>query len=332
MYKHLSASYINHQNHALRGDYERSGLYMEKPKTVKELRELTGLSKAKFTERYKSSVKSVRNIEDWEHGRRNIPAYRFDALCTLVLADITTDTQALTAGEDPEETLWYKYLDYIAAIAETSSESSPSVTLEFEDNAKRDEWLKMLQQLRRRGATSKNLVIKNDDDAVIAEGLAELEAQELEDKWAGLSEAEREFRKKTEELRENDCLEREARKVFDKDYSRQRLKLKKIIGHIERELAGAFSRQYNRGPTSSSSEMAKYIRIDARHANVRKQLSPALTAFLGFELTDDEKGRLSVLEKAILGFELSENELAGFTKGEQYALGLNWSYDLDRLR
>lgn len=58
---------------------------MEKPATIKDLREKTGLTQMKFAERYGLSR---RTVEDWERGVRSVPVYRFEALLAQVMADI----------------------------------------------------------------------------------------------------------------------------------------------------------------------------------------------------------------------------------------------------
>lgn len=52
--------------------------------TIKELRASTGLSQAKFAERYSIPV---RTLQGWECGRRNPPAYALAMLEKLVKED-----------------------------------------------------------------------------------------------------------------------------------------------------------------------------------------------------------------------------------------------------
>ena len=52
--------------------------------TIKEIRELTGLSQAKFGEKYNIPQ---RTIENWESGNRKPPEYLPDLLERVVRAD-----------------------------------------------------------------------------------------------------------------------------------------------------------------------------------------------------------------------------------------------------
>lgn len=52
---------------------------------IKEIRQLTGLSQAKFSEAYEIPLATIR---DWEHGRRSCPQYVLDLLEFKVRYDI----------------------------------------------------------------------------------------------------------------------------------------------------------------------------------------------------------------------------------------------------
>ncbi len=56
--------------------------------TIKEIRELTGLSQAKFGEKYNIPK---RTIENWESGNRKPPEYLPDLLERVVRADYIND-------------------------------------------------------------------------------------------------------------------------------------------------------------------------------------------------------------------------------------------------
>lgn len=58
--------------------------------TIKEIRKQTGLSQAKFSERYNIPK---RTIENWESGKNEPPEYVVDLLRRCVNADFPTDAE-----------------------------------------------------------------------------------------------------------------------------------------------------------------------------------------------------------------------------------------------
>ena len=63
--------------------------------TAKEIRELTGMTRAKFCQTYGIPVRSM---ENWESGTNNAPGYVLNLLERAVRADIEKNTQDYPAS------------------------------------------------------------------------------------------------------------------------------------------------------------------------------------------------------------------------------------------